>query len=373
MELMEEKKKVVAPLEQLELLLSLKAPPIETDDDLFEYAENIALQIHKCRVTGQYILGWAVNSYMDMNRREESSYGKQLIVILSDRIGISKDTLYKSCQFAKMYTPQHVKEILTGKFVVSWNVIRIHLSVSPGDLIKIYKQSSSLKDFNRRIAEHKKPNHGHDNDGDEEIYEIPTKSAENGETSEESSEPNDNNTRDTDSKQDDQKPSDPPESDIDPKADQVEMKEGGSQTVEPSDDDQFSNDSPAGDPNHNKRTSYLGGISTEGQENPTAQNVKREDDLAQGHQKHIKILEQNIRTLEAEKGDLQKENDRLEGENVKLEIRLASLETENRGLKSKVEELSIDNDLLIGQIADLEGSLEVDDDEELTELAFEFV
>jgi hypothetical protein len=96
-------------------------------------------------------IGRCINSYY------QGKYGTNELGKISTATGIGRDTLVKTCKFAKQYSKEHVEMLLKGRFVMSWYQIAQHLTVEPQKVINTYHQSPNQKQFNYGIIKLKSP------------------------------------------------------------------------------------------------------------------------------------------------------------------------------------------------------------------------
>jgi hypothetical protein len=87
----------------------------------------------------------------------KGKYGTGELQKISGATGIGRDTLTKACKFARQYTEEQVKNILKGKFVLSWFELAQSLTVAPQNLIITYHESSSPSEFHNAIMKLKTP------------------------------------------------------------------------------------------------------------------------------------------------------------------------------------------------------------------------
>ena len=124
---------------------------IETEEQLFDLAKEIANRMHESRIKGFFDLGSCLLAFYP------SQYGDETIQRLSEKIGFSTDNIYKARQFAENFSTEQVQELLSGKFTISWHTIRKNLSVKSVDFMLLYRDSVTLKEFNQKIEEYKQP------------------------------------------------------------------------------------------------------------------------------------------------------------------------------------------------------------------------
>jgi hypothetical protein len=61
-----------------------------------------------------WVIGKSILSFF------KGKYGMGELQKISEATGIGRDTLTKACVFARQYTEEQVKNILKGKFSLSW-------------------------------------------------------------------------------------------------------------------------------------------------------------------------------------------------------------------------------------------------------------
>jgi hypothetical protein len=123
-----------------------------TEADLIAYTKFLHARAAISTVQCYWLIGKSILSFY------QGKYGTGELQKISEATGIGRDTLTKACKFARQYTEDQVKEILRGKFVLSWFELAQSLSVAPMNLIAAYQASSSPLEFHNAIIKLKPRN-----------------------------------------------------------------------------------------------------------------------------------------------------------------------------------------------------------------------
>jgi hypothetical protein len=102
-------------------------------------------------ISGYWEIGRSINAFY------KGKYGTNELEKIAKATGIGRDTLVKSCKFARQYSKEHVEILLKGNFVMSWSHIAKNLTIEPQKVIETYQQSPSCEQFNYDIIKLKNP------------------------------------------------------------------------------------------------------------------------------------------------------------------------------------------------------------------------
>ena len=122
-----------------------------TEEELIAYTKFLHTRLAISTVQCYWVIGKSILSFY------KGKYGSGELQKLSGATGIGRDTLTKACKFARHYTENQVKQILKGKFVLSWFELAQNLTVAPQYLITAYQASSSPSEFHNVIMKLKVP------------------------------------------------------------------------------------------------------------------------------------------------------------------------------------------------------------------------
>ena len=75
---------------------------------------------------------------------------------IAKTIDLSTSTVYKIVQFSDKYNWEDVEEISEGAFQLSWHRLRDNLSLQREDVLKVYRASHNISEFNRKIKQVKR-------------------------------------------------------------------------------------------------------------------------------------------------------------------------------------------------------------------------
>ena len=123
----------------------------DSEEALIAYTAHIHAQVQVNSITGYWEIGRSINAFY------EGKYGTKELERIAQATGIGKDTLAKSCKFARQYSKEDVEILLRGRFVVSWRQISQNLTVAPQKIIEIYRQAPSREQFYNGIIKLKDP------------------------------------------------------------------------------------------------------------------------------------------------------------------------------------------------------------------------
>ena len=382
-----------ASSEESKFLPVLKVPKIETEEELFKWVDQIAAIMHKSKLMGCYELGACLNSYLDIE------YGARTIALVSDRIAISRHTLYKARQFSRDFLFEEAKELLSGKFPISWNVIQANLTVSPIDLIRVYKSSNSLKEFTQKIKEFKKQDGPSKSESDNQFCSNPTNSddvtEENNPICEDeiTSVSAEDKTVPTNDSEDKTAMGESPENGENPigknNTDPVDLPSPETEITKPSNGDQRADNQLKGDDNGDKPTSkspeeskadYMSSLKPKEKADPSeTTDVQADQDSEtngrenQGKTKDGETYENQDTANQGSDEDsyaLAKKVKEYEAQIKSLQDEIKTLKKEKADLEQKVIQLELENDMLRGQLDDLETDSDEEECDALTELDF---
>lgn len=97
-----------------------------------------------------YLTGKALNK-----GREKWTYGEKDMEKLAESLETSTSNLYKACKFAEDYSEEQVKQLLRGRFAMSWRNIAQNQSVPSIVLIGIYDEAKSPAEFCNAVTKYK--------------------------------------------------------------------------------------------------------------------------------------------------------------------------------------------------------------------------
>jgi hypothetical protein len=123
----------------------------ESEEALIAYATNIHTHVQTFSISGYWEIGRSINAFY------KEKYGTNELERIARATGIGRDTLVKSCKFARQYSKEHVEILLKGNFVMSWSHIARNLTIEPQKVIETYQQSPSCEQFNYDIIKLKNP------------------------------------------------------------------------------------------------------------------------------------------------------------------------------------------------------------------------
>jgi len=123
----------------------------ESEEALIAYAVNIHARVQTYSISGYWEIGRSINAFY------KGKYGTNELERIAKATGIGRDTLAKSCKFAKQYSKEHVETLLKGNFVLSWGQIAKNLTIEPQKVIEVYRQSPTCEQFYYGIIKLKDP------------------------------------------------------------------------------------------------------------------------------------------------------------------------------------------------------------------------
>jgi hypothetical protein len=124
----------------------------QTEEELIAYTKLLHTRLAMSTVQSYWLIGKSILAFY------KGEYGTGELQRISDATGIGRDTLTKACKFARQFTEEQVKNILKGKFILSWFEVCQNLTVAPQNLIAAYQASSSSIEFHNAIMKLKNPN-----------------------------------------------------------------------------------------------------------------------------------------------------------------------------------------------------------------------
>ena len=98
------KTKIVPQAITTEILSSSYEP--ESEEALIAYATNIHTHVQTFSISGYWEIGRSINAFY------KGKYGTNEPERIAKATGIGRDTLVKSCKFAKQYSKEHVEILL---------------------------------------------------------------------------------------------------------------------------------------------------------------------------------------------------------------------------------------------------------------------
>lgn len=125
-----------------------------TEAAMIEYINQLNVKLGEVTIVTHWQIGQTINSFY------QGKYGTNELGRISEATGIGRDTLAKSCKFARQYSKEHLEMLLKGNFVMSWYQIAQHLTVEPEKVIETYQVSTDLKQFYNGIIKLKSPSEG---------------------------------------------------------------------------------------------------------------------------------------------------------------------------------------------------------------------
>jgi hypothetical protein len=141
--------KIVSQVSITEILAGSYEP--ESEEALIAYATNIHTHVQTFSISGYWEIGRSINAFY------KGKYGTNELEKIATATGIGRDTLVKSCKFARQYSKESVETLLRGNFVMSWWQIAKNLTIEPQKVIETYQQSPSCEQFNYDIIKLKNP------------------------------------------------------------------------------------------------------------------------------------------------------------------------------------------------------------------------
>lgn len=123
----------------------------ESEEELVGYIKNLTMRLQVSTIAAYWKLGRSINFFYN------GKYGTQELKNIAIATDIGEDTLAKACRFARQYSEEQLRILLTGKFSVSWFRITQNLTIEPAQLIEAYKSSSSTEQFYNFIIKLKNP------------------------------------------------------------------------------------------------------------------------------------------------------------------------------------------------------------------------
>ena len=143
------KTRIIPQVSTTEILAGSYEP--ESEEALIAYATNIHAHVQTFSISGYWEIGRSINAFY------KGKYGTNELERIAQATGIGRDTLVKSCKFARQYSKEHVETLLKGNFVMSWSHIARNLTIEPQKVIETYQQSPSCEQFNYDIIKLKNP------------------------------------------------------------------------------------------------------------------------------------------------------------------------------------------------------------------------
>src|SRR5208283_3853240 len=143
------KTQIVPQVSTTEILAGNYEP--ESEEALIAYATNIHTHVQTFSISGYWEIGRSINAFY------KGKYGTNELERIAKATGIGRDTLVKSCKFARQYSKEHVEILLKGNFVMSWSHIARNLTIEPQKVIETYQQSPGCEQFNYAIIKLKNP------------------------------------------------------------------------------------------------------------------------------------------------------------------------------------------------------------------------
>ena len=143
------KTRIIPQVSTTEILAGSYEP--ESEEALIAYATNIHTHVQTFSISGYWEIGRSINAFY------KGEYGTNELERIAQATGIGRDTLVKSCKFARQYSREHVETLLKGNFVMSWSHIARNLTIEPQKVIETYQQSPSCEQFNYAIIKLKNP------------------------------------------------------------------------------------------------------------------------------------------------------------------------------------------------------------------------
>ena len=124
---------------------------IKTDEDLVERIFKLEQEGNSSLIRNRHGIGTNIISHY------KGKYGDSEMERLAEKTGIAKDTLYKSCQFARQYTQEQLDQLLGGEWPMSWRMISLNLDLETETLIKTYLDADSKSAFYDAVRKLKGP------------------------------------------------------------------------------------------------------------------------------------------------------------------------------------------------------------------------
>lgn len=143
------KTQIIPPVSTTEILAGNYEA--ESEEALIAYATNIHTHVQTYSISGYWEIGRSINAFY------KGKYGTNELERIAHATGIGRDTLAKSCKFAKQYSKEHVEMLLKGSFVMSWSQIAKNLTIEPQKVIDVYQQSPDREQFYYDIIKLKNP------------------------------------------------------------------------------------------------------------------------------------------------------------------------------------------------------------------------
>ena len=143
------KTQVIPQVSTTEILAGSYEP--ESEEALIAYATNIHTHVQTFSISGYWEIGRSINAFY------KGKYGTNELERIAQATGIGRDTLVKSCKFARQYSKESVEMLLKGNFVMSWSHIARNLTIEPQKVIETYQQSPCYEQFNYAIIKLKNP------------------------------------------------------------------------------------------------------------------------------------------------------------------------------------------------------------------------
>ena len=102
------------------------------------------------RLAAYHAIGSKIKGFYGKN------YGKNEMAKIAKTVDLSTSTVYKIVQFVEKYNWEDIEEISEGAFQLSWHRLRDNLSLQKEEVIRVYRASHNIAEFNRKIKEIKR-------------------------------------------------------------------------------------------------------------------------------------------------------------------------------------------------------------------------
>jgi len=87
--------------------------------------------------------------------REKWTYGEKDMEKLAKSLETGSSNLYKACKFAEQYSDEQIRQLINGKFVMSWRNIAQNQMVLPDYLLEIYGEAENSGEFCNAVTKFK--------------------------------------------------------------------------------------------------------------------------------------------------------------------------------------------------------------------------
>jgi len=131
------------------LLLAADFEP-NTKQDLNDMVSKLWNHSQRTTLVISYLIGTLIKK-----GREKWTYGEKDMEKLAKSLGIGSSNLYKACKFAEQYSDDQIRQLINGKFVMSWRNIAQNQTVPSDDLLKIYGEAESSGQFCNAVTKFK--------------------------------------------------------------------------------------------------------------------------------------------------------------------------------------------------------------------------